>query len=87
MSGNWYRRYRSRPLLTIHFIQAKDPTGKHPERIMPANEIGTAPMVALSLSFPNFDDSGDGEKVVYRLNRVALRDLFGEEEGDADDTD
>ena len=87
VSGNWYRRYRSRPLLTIHFIQAKDPTGKHPERIMPASEIGTAPMVALSLSFPNFDDSGDGEKVVYRLNRVALRDLFGEEEGDADDTD
>lgn len=84
--GHWYRRYRSRPLLTIHFIQAKNPT-VHSDRIMPAGEVGTAPMVALSISFPNFDPLGDGEKVIYRLNRVAMRELFGEEEGDTDDTD
>lgn len=84
--GHWYRRYRSRPLLTIHFIRAKDPTVPS-DRIMPSSEVGSAPIVALSLSFPNFDPLGDGEKVVYRLNRVAMRDLFGAEEGDADDTD
>jgi hypothetical protein len=85
--GHWYRRYRSRPLLTIHFVQAKDPSGKRADRMMPASEIGAEPMVALSLSFPMFDEGGDGEKVVYRLNRIALRDLFGDEEGDEDDTD
>ena len=54
---------------------------------MPVSEIGTAPMVAVSLSFPEFDPSADGEKVVYRLNQVALRDLFGDDAGEDDDED
>src|SRR5450830_38284 len=87
MPGHWYRRYRLKPLLTIHFIQPKAPDGKHTEPMKPLDEIPSGPMVALSLSFPVFDENGDGDKVVYRLNRIALRDLFGDDEGDADDTD
>jgi hypothetical protein len=85
--GHQYRKFRSRPLLTVSFIEAKDPAGKSANEMMGVAEVGTQPMVALSLSFPDFDPLANGEKVVYRLNRVALRDLFGEEEGDDDDTD
>jgi len=87
--GHQYRRFRSRPLLTIHFIQAKDPSEKNMAkgRMMLASEIGTHPMVAVSLSFPDFDPLAEGDTVVYRLNRVALRDLFGEETGQDDDED
>jgi hypothetical protein len=85
--GHQYRRFRSGPLLTIHFIQAKEPSGKNATRMMPLEDIGREPIVAISLSFPDFDPLAKGEKVVYRLNRVALRDLFGDEDGEADDED
>jgi hypothetical protein len=85
--GHIYRRSRLRPLLTIHFIEAKEPTGNSTKPMLPASEVGSEPMVAVSLSFPDFDPSGAGEKVVYRLNQVALRDLFGDEEGQDDDED
>jgi hypothetical protein len=74
-------------LLTVHFLRAKDPTEKNADKMMRVEEIGTQPMVALSLSFPDFDPLAQGETVVYRLNRVALRDLFGDEEGVDDDED
>ena len=85
--GYQYRRFRARPVLTVSFIEATDPGEKNAEKMMSAAEAGTQPMVALSLSFPDFDPLANGEKVVYRLNRVALRDLFGDEEGEDDDTD
>lgn len=87
--GHQYRRYRSRPLLTVHFIQAKEPSEKNLSagKMMRALEIGTEPMVAISLSFPDFDPLAKGETVVYRLNRVALRDLFGNDAGEVDDED
>ncbi|WP_312548682.1 Z1 domain-containing protein [Massilia sp.] len=87
--GHQYRKYRSRPLLTIHFIQAKGPTEKNKNAgtMMSVDEIGGEPMVAVSLSFPDFDPLAEGETVVYRLNRVALRDLFGDKEGEDDDED
>jgi hypothetical protein len=85
--GHWYRRFRTRPLLTIHFIEATAPTGKSAKPMLSVSEVGVEPMVAISLSFPDFDPSGAGEKVVYRLNQVALRDLFGDEEGQDDDED
>jgi hypothetical protein len=85
--GHQYRKFRSRPLLTIHFIRAKNPTEKNAAKMMRVEEIGTEPMVAVSLSFPDFDPLAQGETVVYRLNRVALRDLFGDEEEVDDDED
>lgn len=85
--GHQYRKFRSTPLLTIHFIQAKDPSEKNTERMMRVEDIGTQPMVAVSLSFPDFDPLAEGEKVVYRLNRIALRDLLGDDDEDDDDAD
>ncbi|WP_053076306.1 MULTISPECIES: Z1 domain-containing protein [Burkholderia] len=85
--GYMYRRYRATPLLTVHFIQCEAPSGKNSDKMLTVDEVGSAPMVAISLSFPDFDPMSKGEKVVYRLNQVALRDLFGDEEEDDLDTD
>ncbi|WP_231602671.1 Z1 domain-containing protein, partial [Herbaspirillum chlorophenolicum] len=84
--GYMYRKIRSKPLLTIHFIKAVEPKVK-PDTMMKAIDIGTDPIVAISLSFPDFDPESKGKSVVYRLNKVALRDLIGEEEEEGDDTD
>ena len=54
---------------------------------MEIDEIGTDPIVAISLSFPDFDPDSNGQSVVYRLNKVALRDLIGEDEDNDDDID
>ncbi|WP_071335275.1 Z1 domain-containing protein [Burkholderia contaminans] len=85
--GYMYRRYRATPLLTVHFIQCEEPSGKNSDKMLTVEEVGSAPMVAISLSFPDFDPMSKGEKVVYRLNQVALRDLFGDEEENDLDTD
>ncbi|RQU72619.1 hypothetical protein DF049_26745 [Burkholderia cenocepacia] len=85
--GYMYRRFRATPLLTIHFIECAEPSGKNSDKMLSIEEVGSAPMVAISLSFPDFDPLSKGEKVVYRLNKVALRDLFGDEEEDDLDTD
>jgi hypothetical protein len=91
--GYMYRRFRSGPLLTIHLIEATGPKAgtdsktKKTDRMMRAEEVGMEPMVAVSLSFPDFDPGAKGEKVVYRLNRIAIRDLFGEEDEDGDEYD
>jgi hypothetical protein len=46
-------------------------------------------MVAVSLSFPDFDPNAedDDKKVLYRLNKIAVRELFGDEENQGDDED
>ena len=86
--GYMYRRHRKHPLLTIHFIRPGEPGEKtKPGTMMEPKEIGSAPIVALSISFPDFDPDSNGQYVVYRLNKVALRDLIGEEENEADDVD
>lgn len=84
--GYMYRRIRTKPLLTIHFVTAVD-AKKNPELMMRADEVGKMPIVAISLSFPDFDRDAKGKYVVYRLNKVALRDLIGDEEEEGDDTD
>lgn len=85
--GYMYRRYRSSPLLTIHLIECAEPGGKNSDRMLRIEEVGTHPMVAVSLSFPDFDPLSKGERVVYRLNKVALRDIFGDEDEDEDEND
>ena len=55
-------------------------------------DIESKVMVAISLSFPDFDKMGTKNldaTVVYRLNKVAFRELFGieEDEENSDDAD
>jgi hypothetical protein len=84
--GYMYRRFRSNPLLTIHFIECAAPGPKaKPEKMMRTDEVGRDPMVAISLSFPDFDPAAKGKPVVYRLNKIALRDLLGDEKNDDDE--
>lgn len=86
--GSMYRQFRSRPLLTIHFIECV-PSLKNPEKMMSPVEVEASVMVAVSLSFPDFDPNAedDDKKVLYRLNKIAVRELFGDEENEGDDED
>jgi len=88
--GYLYRRYRQRPLLTIHIIEPRDPKpdSKHKNRMMPAKEIESSALVAISLSFPRFD-GGEKALVPYQLNKVALRTmgLISDQDGEDDDED
>lgn len=84
-----YRLCRSKPLLTIHFIglSSVDPADT---TMMDSDEIESKLMVAVSLSFPDFDSMGTknpDSQVKYRLNNVAIRELLGLEDEDASDQD
>lgn len=87
--GYMYRRFRSRPLLTIHFIECVGPSdsAKNPERMMRPEDVAPEVIVAVSLSFPDFDSSGTQRRVTYRLNKIALNDLFGQDQYGDEDTD
>lgn len=86
--GYMYRQHRPYPLLTIHFLRPGEPSEKTKAgAMMDPKEVGTTPIVALSISFPDFDPGSSGQYVVYRLNKVALRDLIGDEGNEDDDTD
>lgn len=79
-----YRLCRSKPLLTIHFIGL---SSVEPEDVsmMKPDEIDSKIMIAVSLSFPDFDAMGTknpDSQVKYRLNKVAIRELFGFEDED-----
>lgn len=90
--GYVYRKYRKRPLLTIHVIEPQDPKpkpgSKKVRRMMPAADIKSTELVAVGLSFPEFGD-GSKELIPYRLNKVALRSmgLVSDDEGEDDDED
>lgn len=75
--GSLYRRYRQRPLLTIHLIEPRNPKddSKHKDRMMMAADIESRVLVAVGLSFPKFDDGDKAARVPYRLNKVALRSM------------
>jgi len=83
--GYFYRRYRTRPLLTIHVIEPTDPSVKRRERMLPKADIEPESLVAVTVSFPMFD--GDAASVVYALNKVALREagLLVEDDEDEDE--
>jgi hypothetical protein len=89
--GSLYRRYRQRPLLTIHVIEPRDPKedSKNKDRMMRAADINSKALVAISLSFPKFEDDEKRARVPYRLNKVALRTmgLISDQEEDEDDED
>jgi hypothetical protein len=80
-----YRRFRSRPLLLLHFLEGEVNGTKF------ALPKGTA-LTALGLSFPRL--SRDSERLSYRINLVEIRNLLAEEalqaegeEADEDDSD
>lgn len=83
-----YRLFRERPLLTISFI-GLSPYIKDSNTMMNPNDIESKLMVAVSLSFPDFDKSGtrseNNTTVVYRLNKVAMEELYGVIDEDDDD--
>ncbi len=89
--GSLYRRYRQRPLLTIHLIEPRNPKedSKHKDRMMMAADIESSVLVAVGLSFPKFEDGDKTARVPYRLNKVALRSmgLITDQEDDDDDED
>lgn len=85
-----YRLFRDRPLLTISFI-GLSPLGENPNGMMDPDDIESKVMVAVGLSFPNFDKSGtksqNNTTVVYRLNKVAIEELYGAIDEEHDDED
>ena len=87
--GSLYRRYRQRPLLTIHLIEPRNPKedSKHKDRMMRASDIDSKVLVAVGLSFPKFEDGDKAARVPYRLNKVALRSmgLITDQEDDDDE--
>jgi hypothetical protein len=85
--GGAYRRVRERPLMTVHLIEPTDAgQGKTSRRILAAASIEPRLLVAISLSFPKFQESSTAS-VPYRLNKVYLRTLglLDEDEGNEDD--
>jgi hypothetical protein len=87
--GLLYRRYRQRPLLTIHLIEPRDPKddSKHKDRKIMAEDIESKVLVAVGISFPKFEDGDKAARVPYRLNKVALRSmgLITDQEDDDDE--
>lgn len=84
-----YRLFRTRPLLTINFIGLSD-VELGDKNMMSTEEIDSKVMVAISLSFPDFDKMGTkypNSKVVYRLNKIAMEELFGPAEEEEEDED
>jgi len=63
-----YREGRTRPLLLIHVLRETNPQKTFP-----------AELVALGLSFPEFDDTDVARRVKYRVNLVAWRALADNE--------
>lgn len=85
--GYFYRRFRGRPLLTIHIVEPSESSEKRREKMMQPSEIKPTILVAVGISFPKFD--GEAASVVYALNKVALRGagllIEGEDEDDEDE--
>jgi hypothetical protein len=74
-----YRVARTRPLLLIHVIEAKAEAG---EKQPPDG------LIALGLSFPDFNDDDVARRVKYRVNLVELRAMLENEiDEDIDETD
>lgn len=86
--GRAYRAERKRPLLTIHPIEPTNPKsweGKGAKRIMDVATIEPRLLLALSISFPAFEETEE-TTVTYRLNKVEMAQLgFIEDEEDDED--
>jgi hypothetical protein len=69
-----FRAKRSRPLLIVHLVEPREtpPDAKRPSELL----------VALGLSFPNFDDSDIAKRIKYVVNLVEWNTIL---ENEADD--
>lgn len=67
-----YREQRPRPLLLIHVVHPKPKP----------NDPPVPDLIALGLSFREFDDSDVAKQVEYRINVVELRSREPEDEGE-----
>jgi hypothetical protein len=72
ISDRDYRAGRSRPLLLAYLLSANEPSP-----IPNSDEI-----VALGLSFPQFDDTDVAKRVIYRVNLVEWRSMLEQEQDD-----
>jgi hypothetical protein len=70
ISDKTYRLERSRPLLMTHVLSPNEPVA------------GAEDIVALGLSFPQFDDSDVAKRVIYRVNLVEWRSMLEQEVDD-----
>ena len=68
----YYRSARVRPLLVVYILTATPPT-----QISNAEKI-----VALGLSFPQFDDTDIAKRVIYKVNLVEWRSILDDEQDD-----
>jgi hypothetical protein len=89
--GYIYRRYRSRPLLILYLLRCVSPDkdAKNADKKMSPDKIDTKVFAAIGLSFPDFNDLDTKypqAKVSYRLNKIAIQEIFGAEDDD-DDSD
>lgn len=50
-------------------------------------DINSAILVGVGLSFPNYDSTLEKQKVKYRMNKVAIRNMGLIEEDDDDTTE
>jgi len=72
ISDKVYRAARVQPLLIIYVLTAVSPTP-----VAVAEKI-----IALGLSFPQFDDTDVAKRVLYRVNLVEWRSMLDEEQDD-----
>jgi len=70
ISDKTYRTARSRPLLMTHVLSPNEPIP------------GVEDIIALGLSFPQFDDSDVAKRVIYRVNLVEWRSMLEQEVDD-----
>lgn len=70
ISDKNYRMARFRPLLLTHVLSPNEPIA------------GVEDIVALGLSFPQFDDSDVAKRVIYRVNLVEWRSMLEQEVDD-----
>ena len=81
VSDRYYRQQRSRPLLLIHVLSGYT---KNPDEL--AKLTKGAPLVAIGLSFPKYEDSSALE-VTYKVNLIKARELFSDDAEQGDDED
>ncbi len=74
-----YRRLRPKPLLIVHLVKPVENGQDY--------DTDGIPLVAVGLSFPEFDDRDMARRVRYRVNLVEWRNLFQVETDDDMETD
>ena len=79
-----YRALRVRPLLLLYLIRGY--TGNQKEKTEQQDfRPQENPLVAISLSFPRFDDSAVAKRAAYKINVIEFRTRFETEEGDEEE--